>query len=240
MWERTQILFLAALERVTHTAAELLPSVFAMSIIIVITVPLAFFARLVVRRICTRVDLDHKLREWGMTQPAASGQTPPSQLIAKVISTTVLVLGLLLGLSALDTTATNILAVKLIDYVPHLLLGFLILGAGLAASRAAERRVLIGAVNMGLQSARMLGLGVRWLVVILASAMALQQIGLGGSILSTLFTLLFGGIVLALALAVGLGAKDVVARSLEKRVGAGDNSTAEQKDTASQDNLHHL
>jgi hypothetical protein len=59
-----------------------------------------------------------------------------------------------------------------------------------------------------------LGLGARWLVVLLAVAMALEQLGIGGTVLVVSFSVLFGGIVLALALAVGLGARATVARSL--------------------------
>jgi hypothetical protein len=50
-----------------------------------------------------------------------------------------------------------------------------------------------------------------------AAAMALEQLGIGGQIVTLSFAILFGGIVLALSLAVGLGSKDMVSRSWEKQ-----------------------
>jgi hypothetical protein len=60
-------------------------------------------------------------------------------------------------------------------------------------------------------------MGVKWLVLVLTFAMALDHLGIGGKIVDLAFGILFGGIVLALALAVGLGSKDLVSRSLERQ-----------------------
>jgi hypothetical protein len=69
---------------------------------------------------------------------------------------------------------------------------------------------------MNLQYARLLAVGVKWLVIVLAVAMALEQLKIGAGIVNLAFGILFGGIVLALALAVGLGSKELVSRSLER------------------------
>jgi hypothetical protein len=47
-------------------------------------------------------------------------------------------------------------------------------------------------------------------------AMALDHLQIGSGIVHLAFGILFGGIVLALALAVGLGSKELVSRSLER------------------------
>lgn len=75
------------------------------------------------------------------------------------------------------------------------------------------RGVLISLVNMNVQNARLLTVGVKWLVLVLTTAMALDHLSIGGRIVDLAFGILFGGIVLALALAIGLGAKDLVSRS---------------------------
>jgi hypothetical protein len=78
--------------------------------------------------------------------------------------------------------------------------------------------VLIGAVNAQLQYARFLSLGVKWLVLVLTAAMVLDHLQVGGNIVELAFGILFGGIVLTLSLAVGLGSRDLVSRSLESHV----------------------
>ena len=69
---------------------------------------------------------------------------------------------------------------------------------------------------MHLQYARLLSLGTKWLVMVLTIAMALDHLQIGSGIVHLAFGILFGGIVLALALAVGLGSKELVSRSLER------------------------
>ncbi len=56
----------------------------------------------------------------------------------------------------------------------------------------------------------------KWLVVVLSVAMALEHLRIGAGIVELAFGILFGGIVFALALAVGLGSKEMVSRSLER------------------------
>jgi hypothetical protein len=94
----------------------------------------------------------------------------------------------------------------------------LLLIAGILIARFLARSVLISAVNAQLQYARFLSLGVKWLVLVLTAAMVLDHLQVGGNIVELAFGILFGGIVLTLALAVGLGSRDLVSRSLESRV----------------------
>ena len=55
-------------------------------------------------------------------------------------------------------------------------------------------------------------------VIVLAGAMALSQMGLADSIINLAFGLTLGGIALAVALAFGLGGRDVAERELENWV----------------------
>lgn len=214
MWDETQRVFLESIERTLSAMARFLPALLAMVLVLLVSSLLAWIARSVVRRLLMRVGLDQRLRAWGVAAPASQGRVSPSLTIARFVSWTVIALGFLVGLSVFDATGT--LALQLLGYAPRALVGLGVFVAGVAGSRAMERSVLIGAVNAGLQSARMLGLGARWLVVLLAGAMGLEQLGVGGTILVVSFGILFGGIVFALSLAVGLGARGTVARSLER------------------------
>ena len=242
MWQETKHIFLQSAADVLRSAARILPSVFAMLLFFLLAAVLAFVVRWVVRRACDRLGLDQRLREWGVAAPSAAGRPPPSRLVARASFWAVLLAGAFLGLSVLDTPAAATLSMRLVEYVPRALLALFILGVGIAAARFVERWVLIGAVNMGLQSARLVALGARWLVALLAAAIALEHAGVGTGVVIVAFGTLFGGIVLALALAVGLGAKDLVARSLERRFpeGAARGKTPDEDAEAARGQLHHL
>lgn len=214
MWEKTKQTFLDSIERTLAAVAGFLPALLAMLLLLVLSALVALLVRFVVRRLFNRIRLDQRLRAWGVAAPATEGRAGPSATIARFAFWTVVALGFLVGLSAFDVTGSA--GVKLLAYLPHAIAGLAVFIGGLAGSRVIERSVLIGAVNANLQSARLLGLGARWLVVVLAATMALEQLGVGGTVLVVSFSILFGGIVLALSLAVGLGARATVARSLER------------------------
>ncbi len=127
-----------------------------------------------------------------------------------------MLVGFLIGLAAFDSTITSQLAYQAFAYLPNAAAAALVLLIGNVVARFLGRSVLIGAVNMNLEYARLLSAGVKWLILVLAIAIALDHLGIGGSIVRLAFGILFGGIVLALALAVGLGSKELVTRSLER------------------------
>jgi len=123
---------------------------------------------------------------------------------------------LVLGLGAIEATLTSQLTFRLFEYLPNVAAAMLVLIVGTLVARYFARTVLIESVNMNLQYARLLSLGVKWLVMVCTAAMALDHLQIASSIVHLAFGILFGGIVLALALAVGLGSKDLVSRSLER------------------------
>jgi hypothetical protein len=221
--------------RVARSIAEFLPGLLALAVILVVAVALAWIARVMVRRSFERLEFDKKVVRWGFDGVAEwSPRRSPTMLLAVVVQWFIILMGLLLGLSALDAAVTSALVYRLFRYLPDVLAAILIVTAGVMLARFAARGVLISAVNMQVQSARLLSLGVKWLVVVLAGAMALEHLGIGGQIVRLAFAILFGGIVLALALAVGLGSKDIVSRSLERQ----SEKAAEQDEATS--GFHHL
>jgi hypothetical protein len=76
---------------------------------------------------------------------------------------------------------------------------------------------LIAAVNAQVQEARLIANLVRWGILLFTAAMVLTQLGIAKEIVIAAFTILFGGVVLALAIAVGLGGRNIARDALERR-----------------------
>jgi hypothetical protein len=168
-------------------------------------------------RSLTSIDFDRRVAQWGF--PALAEWSPaksPTLLATRAIAWTAMLIGFLIGISAFDVALTSQFVLRLFAYLPNVLAAVVVLAAGSIVARFLARSVLIGAVNMNLQYARLLSAGVKWLVTVLAVAMALEHLSIGGGIIRLAFGILFGGIVLALALAVGLGSKELVSRSLDR------------------------
>lgn len=229
MLEQVNAVLKQAAARVTTGIAEFLPALVALAVILMVAAVIAWIARVMIRRSLQRINFDKMVERWALAGLADwSPARSPSLLIAGAAFWLIVLISLLIGLSALGSTLTSTFVMRLLNYLPNVLAAVLILIVGILFARFAARGVLISAVNLHIPWARLLSLGVKWLVFVLAGTMALEHLGIGGQIVRLAFGILFGGIVLALSLAVGLGSKDVVSRSLERQAG----KTEEEEETA--------
>ena len=143
-------------------------------------------------------------------------EQPDSSGVAIACHSRSSVTGFLIGIAAFDFEWTYLFVQSIFAYIPNVLAALLVLLVGNIIARFLARSVLIGGVNLNLQYARLLSVGVKWLVIVLAVAMALEHLRIAPAIVQLAFGILFGGIVFALALAVGLGSKEFVTKSLER------------------------
>jgi small-conductance mechanosensitive channel len=218
MWEHLNQALSQSTDRIINGVADFLPGVLALLVAVILSLPLAWIVSRLLRRSLRSIRFDDRLHNWGITALAEwSPSRSPTLLLDRIAYWTILFLGLLVGLTALNAQLTSHLATRAIEYLPNLLAAVLVLAVGNLVARFLARGALISAVNMQMGSARFISLGVKWLILVCAAAMALDQLGIGGAIVRLAFAILFGGIVLAVALAVGLGSKDVVARAWERR-----------------------
>jgi len=217
MWDQVKQALLQSTTRFLTRFVSALPGIVALILALLISIILAFILAFTVRRLLTRLHLAERLVQWGFTSPAEqSAMTNPVILVSRTIAGLVILLGFLIGITAFDAEWTSNLSQGVLAYIPNIVGAALLFLVGSVLARFLARSVLIGAVNMNLQYARLLSVGVKWLVVVLVVAMALEHLRIARSIVELAFGILFGGIVFALALAVGLGSKDIVMKSLER------------------------
>ena len=210
-----------SVNRVLSLLVSILPGVLAFVLAVALLTALGVFLSWIVRKVLTALKFDDRVAH-NQTNGIAdiSPGHSPTALAGRVVFWSFVLLGLIIGVLTLDTsyqtTTGTVLTFSLLPYLTHAIGAILILFAGNLIARFLARTVLIGAVNNQLQYARFLSMGVKWLVLVLAAAMALEHLGIGGSIIALAFGILFGGIVLTLSLAIGLGSRELVSRSLER------------------------
>ena len=219
MWEQVKQALNESIGRVVAGTASLLPGFVALLVALIAAAVLGWLLAFVLRRFLRGIDFDAQVNRIGLAGLAdlAPGKSP-TVLVARTAAWMVILVGFMIGVTAFDAALTSELALRLFRYVPNVIAAIVLLLLGSVLSRFMARGVLIAAVNRNLQHAALLSVGVKWLVLVLASTMALEHLGIGGRIVELAFGLLFGGIVLTLALAIGLGSKDLVSRSLERQV----------------------
>jgi hypothetical protein len=219
MWQQIERILRQAMSDLADHTAAFLPGVLVSLVLFVASAAIALVVRVLVVRALKSIEFDRRAEQFGLTGVSAwSSSGSLSVVIGRTLQWTILVLGLLLSLTALNATIPSRLAIVIIEYVPHLFAALMILVVGWLVAQMLARSTLIGAVNMQIRSARLVSLGVKWLVLIVTVAMALDHLGIGRSVLLLAFGILFGGIVLTASIAIGFGAKDAVSRAIEREV----------------------
>ncbi len=216
MWTALAQTFSESFQRLALTAARHLPHVVATLVFAGLSLLLAWAAACAAERVLSAVQLDRHLRRW--TPPGDRGAPgySPVRIARRFVFWLTLAVGLALSLTSVESRWTSTLADRVLTFVPSVVAAGLIFAGSIALSRYVEGSVLVSAVNMQLRFGRLLATGAKWLVAVFGTAMALQHLGVGGALLTISFSILFGGIVLALALAVGLGSREAVTRSLDR------------------------
>ena len=216
IWTQMSEALHQSLYRVLSLLIAILPGILAFVVAIVVLTLIGMLLSALLRRGLTATRFDEHLAR-GRGSVGWSPSVSPTALIARISFWACVVLGLIIGVSAFDAsydTAARFTN-SLLPFLTRVVGAALLLIAGTLTARFLARSVLIGAVNAQLHYARFLSLGVKWLMLVLTAAMALDHLQIGGHVVELAFGILFGGIVLTLALAVGLGSRDLVSRSLE-------------------------
>jgi Mechanosensitive ion channel, conserved TM helix len=197
--------------------ASLLPGFVALILALLVSLLAAWIVGIVVRRLLASMRFDERLAQWGLSSIAEwSPRKSPALLVSGAVACTIIATGMLIGIAAFNSDMTSSFVRSVFAYVPNMMGAILVLLVGSVVARFLARTVLIGAVNLNLGFARLLSEGTKWLVMVLAIAMALVHLKIAVGIVELAFGILFGGIVFSLALAVGLGSKELVSKSLGK------------------------
>ena len=218
MWTQVQDALSQSATRVLTGAARLLPGTIALVVAVLVAAAIGWLVGAILKRALRGVDFDQRLAQWGWFElPEWTASRSPAALVARVVEWAIIVGGFIIGLAAFDATLTSELMLRLFGSAMNLFTALVLLVIGNILARFLARSVLISLVNMNVQQARLVSLGVKWVVLVVTAAMALDHLSIGGRIVDLAFGILFGGIVLALSLAIGLGSKDLVSRSLARQ-----------------------
>jgi hypothetical protein len=195
-----------------------LPHLLAMLTLVVVGWLIAWTLSFALRNILRWLKFDVLADRVGATAVLKKVSLPAaSVVVASMAFWLVWAAFLLSGLVALGFTGMQNLAAEFVAFLPRLGIGIVILVLGLLAANFAWRATLLAAVNANLPSARLLSGAVRWLIVALTVAMALEQIGVAKTIMLTAFAIAFGAVMLGVAIAIGIGGGQVARRLLERQ-----------------------
>src|SRR4030043_1379638 len=204
--------------KVLGKVVTFLPNLLAMITILIIGFLIAWAIKTLLFRFLKVIQFDRVSERWGLTHMLSKGgmSYSPANLLSRFFYWVIVLITLILGINALEVAATQNFIAQFFNYLPHLFAAIIILVIGYLIAIFLGQAALIAAVNAQIESARLLSCAVRWFIIILSLTMALYHLGIAEKVIIVAFTIFFGGVVLALAIAFGWGGRELAKEFLEK------------------------
>jgi hypothetical protein len=198
-----------------------LPSIFTAAGILIVSYFLGKFASELVTSILTSLGFNNIFTILGLpslNQEAATSDEPttptrtPSELAGIIALVGIMLFATVAAVNILNIPALTVLVTGIVIILGRILAGLVVFAVGLFLANLAFSIIS----SSGNSQSRILAQVARISIIALVSAMALQQIGIAPDIVNLAFGLLFGAIAVAIALAFGLGGRDVAQEQMRE------------------------
>ena len=198
--------------------AHLLPRLLAILIIALVGWLIAYVATIVLRSLLRLVKFDRLAERAGAAQLLNKVALPsPSELLCHLAFWLSWIGILLAGISFLGIAGLQVQIAAFFLFLPRLFGALLTVFLGMLAAGFFARAALLSAVNADLPSPHVVSDVVKVMIVVLTISMAFEELGLAQKTILIAFTIVFGALMLGMAIAFGLGGRDLARQYLERR-----------------------
>ncbi len=220
---------IAALQQVLNT----LPAIFTALGILIFAYFLGQFVSDLVTNVLTSIGFNNIFnilglptprRESAFSEEANTHPAPtrtPSEIAGVVVLVGILLFAVVTAVDILKIPALSTLVSGIVIIAGRVLAGLVIFAIGLFLANLAFNII----ASSGDRQARILAQVARISIIALVSAIALQQIGVANDIVNLAFGLLLGAIAVAIALAFGLGGRDIARQQTQEWLDSFKNKT---------------
>lgn len=207
------------LQALTRPTSEMLgrvlnaiPIIFAAGLVLVIAYAVGRIISQLVTKILESARFDALPAKLGLGEMAAESRWTPSGLAGYLVLVGILLFATVTSLELLGFGALAVILTSFLYLAGRILLGLVIFALGLWLAG-----VVGGAIASRQKThTRLWVLAARTAILFLAGAMALRQMGVADEIISLAFGLTFGAVAVAVAIAFGVGGRDLAGRKLQE------------------------
>jgi hypothetical protein len=202
-------------DRLQESFAQLyryVPALFGAMVILFAGYLLARLFEKGAEKVLRRIRFNQLLERGGVMDAVerAGSHVNPTRIAASIIFWFVMFTVMLVAANALGLQSLANVFSELVSYIPSVIAAIVIIIVGIVLGGFVGGLIMAsaGGLHGGPTLSRVGKAG----VIVLAVFMALQELGVASEIVTTAFAILFGAVALALALAFGLGNRDLAAQ----------------------------
>lgn len=219
-----------AFQQMARTVAHYLPRLVVMLVIAFVGWVIAYLLKVLARSILRLTNFSRLSENAGATRLLNRAALPSStELVSRLVFWVAWIGFILLGISVLGIAGLQEYISRFFLFLPRLFVALVILFFGFLAATFFSRAALLAAVNANFRSSRLLSISIRIIISIFALSMVLEVLGVAENTMLIAFGTAFGAIMLGLALAFGIGGKDLAREFLEKKLAMGKKEEKEDE-----------
>lgn len=207
-----------ALHELARGFAHYLPRLIVMLILAFVGWVIAYVVKVVLRSILGLIKFDKLSDNAGASELLNKAALPPATEMVSRFAFWVTWIGfVLLGVSVLGILGLQEQIARFFLFLPRLFVAMFLMFFGLLAASFFSRATLLAAVNASVPSPRVLSMAVRSIIIVFVLSIVFEELGLAEQTMLVAFGIAFGALMLGLAIAFGIGGRDLARRFLEKK-----------------------
>ena len=208
-----------ALYELARGFAHFLPRLIVMLILISVGWVIAYVLKVALRSVLRLIKFDKLAEKAGASQLLTKAALPSAtELLSRFIFWVAWLGFILLGVSVLGILGLQEQIARFFLFLPRLFVAIFIMFFGMLAASFFSRAALLAAVNANVPSPQVLNLAVRSIIIIFVLSIVFEELGLAQHTMLIAFGIVFGALMLGLAIAFGIGGRDLARRFLEKKI----------------------
>jgi hypothetical protein len=198
--------------------AHFLPRLIVMLILAFVGWVIAYIAKAILRSILRLIKFDKLSENTGASQLLNKASLPSAtEMLSRFVFWVAWLGFILLGVSVLGILGLQEQIARFFIFLPRLFVAMFLMFFGLLAASFFSRATLLAAVNANVPSPRVLSLAVRSIIIVFVLSIVFEELGLAEQTMLVAFGIAFGALMLGLAIAFGIGGRDLARRFLEDK-----------------------
>jgi Conserved TM helix len=207
-----------ALHDLARGFAHYLPRLIVMLILAFIGWVIAYAVKVILRSILQLIKFDKLSENTGASQLLSKAALPTAtEMVSRFVFWVTWLGFVLMGVSVLGILGLQEQIARFFLFLPHLFVAMFILFVGLLAASFFSRAALLAAVNANMPSARIISHAVRSIIIVFVFSIVFEELGLAEQTMLVAFGIAFGALMLGLAIAFGIGGRELAQRFLEDK-----------------------
>jgi hypothetical protein len=147
----------------------------------------------------------------------------PSTIISRIVFWILIVTFFSFGLGLVGLPQFTEYASRITSALPYIVISTIIVIVGMIFSTFLSRVIYMACENANIGYGDIISKSVRILLIIITFAIVFEYMGLGSTIISISFLIIFGGVILTLSLALGVGLSGVITEFIRQKVNGSKN-----------------